>query len=160
MIFQVNDVKKKVSSAIGMKRGVETSELLKYRAEHCVPKRIEQMHQAIINRDFVTFAELTMKDSNQMHAICLDTYPPCPYLNDVSHTIINLIHEYNNAVNETKVAYTNDAGPNTVLYLLEENVSEVLGILDYYLPPGSNHIDYKKGQPPSTIAPSKVFFFF
>lgn len=61
------------------------------------------MQQAIIEKDFKTFAELTMKDSNQMHAVCLDTYPPFAYMNDISHSIVNLIHSYNDAVNNVKV---------------------------------------------------------
>ena len=34
-------------------------------------------------RDFETFGQLTMADSNQFHATCLDTYPPIFYLNDI-----------------------------------------------------------------------------
>ncbi|KAK0180624.1 hypothetical protein PV327_002987 [Microctonus hyperodae] len=156
IILVVNDLKKKVSSAVGMQRGVQTSELLRYRAEHCVPKRIEEMHQAIIHKNFEKFAELTIKDSNQMHAVCLDTYPPCSYLTDVSHAISDLIHAYNNAVHSTKVAYTNDAGPNTVLYLLEKDVPEIVGVLDHFFPPGHDqNIDYIRGDLPSKIIPSK-----
>lgn len=98
----MNDEQKKVSSAIGMKRSVETSELLQRRIA-CIPEKANKMQQAIIEKDFKTFAELTMKDSNQMHAVCLDTYPPCTYMNDISHSIADLIHLYNDAVNDTKV---------------------------------------------------------
>lgn len=86
-----------------MKRSVETSELLQYRMTHVVPERINKMQRAIVEKDFKTFAELTMKDSNQMHAVCLDTYPPCTYMNDISHSIINLIHSYNDAMDDIKV---------------------------------------------------------
>jgi diphosphomevalonate decarboxylase len=44
-----------------------------------------------------------MKDSNQFHAVCLDTYPPAVYLNDTSHAIIRLMHQYNDACGKTKV---------------------------------------------------------
>lgn len=44
-----------------------------------------------------------MQDSNQFHAICLDTYPPCVYLNQVSHEIISFVHDYNEAVGHIKV---------------------------------------------------------
>lgn len=99
----MNDEKKNVSSAIGMKRSMETSEFLQYRIRQTVPERTNKIHQAIVEKDFKTFAELTMKDSNQMHAVCLDTYPPCIYMNDTSNSIINLIHSYNDAVNDVKV---------------------------------------------------------
>jgi hypothetical protein len=60
--------------------------------------------QAIINKDFDTFADITMKDSNQFHAVCLDTFPPNVYMNDTSHTIVNLIHAYNTASGKNKVS--------------------------------------------------------
>ena len=44
--------------------------------------------QAINKRDFSTFAELTMRDSNSFHAVCLDTFPPCVYMNQASPSII------------------------------------------------------------------------
>lgn len=47
-----------------------------------------------------------MRDSNQFHAICLDTYPPCVYLNQVSQEIISFVHEYNEAAGQIKVCYS------------------------------------------------------
>lgn len=44
-----------------------------------------------------------MRDSNQFHAICLDTYPPCVYLNQISHEIISFVHDYNEAAKQIKV---------------------------------------------------------
>ncbi|RWR90965.1 hypothetical protein CKAN_02009800 [Cinnamomum micranthum f. kanehirae] len=49
-----------------------------------VPQRILQMEEAIRNRDFQSFARLTCADSNQLHAVCLDTSPPIFYMNDTS----------------------------------------------------------------------------
>ena len=80
--------------------------LCQHRAECVVPGRMEQMIRAVRKRDFATFAELTMKDSNQFHATCLDTYPPVFYLNDVSRRIINLVHRYNRHCGETRVSVT------------------------------------------------------
>ena len=60
--------------------------------------------QAIISKDFDTFADITMKDSNQFHAVCLDTFPPNVYMNDTSHAIVNLIHAYNSASGKMKVS--------------------------------------------------------
>lgn len=105
LVLVVNESKKKHSSTSAMQRSVETSQLLKYRAEHLVAPRTEAMIEAIKNRDFQTFAELTMKDSNQFHAVCLDTYPPCTYMNDVSHAIVDLVHAYNESHGCNKVFY-------------------------------------------------------
>ena len=51
-----------------------------------------------------------MQDSNQFHAVCLDTYPPIFYLNETSRAIIRLVTNYNAAVGEVRAAYTFDAG--------------------------------------------------
>lgn len=151
LILVINDQKKTISSVVGMKRTVDTSELLHYRAKYVVPERVEKIQTAIMNKDFSTFAEFTMKDSNQLHAVCLDSYPPIIYMNDISFAIINLIHSYNTAVNDIKVAYTYDAGQNAILYLLEKDMPQLVAILDHYFPPDNNSLDsYKKGIPIET----------
>jgi diphosphomevalonate decarboxylase len=148
LILVVNDSKKKVGSTSGMARSVLTSELIKYRVEKCVPQRVHCITQAIKDRDFSKFAEITMKDSNQFHAICLDTYPPCVYMNDVSHAIVNFVHEFNRNEGETKVAYTFDAGPNACLYLPEKYVKRVLAFFNYVLPnDNQNSVEYLRGTP-------------
>lgn len=128
-ILVTNDAKKAVSSTAGMQTTVQTSRLFQHRIQHDVPKRMEAMQQAIINRDFQSFGRLTMEDSNSFHAVCLDTYPPIFYLNDTSKQIIQLVHAYNEAAGHIRVAYTFDAGPNAVLYLLEKEVESFLSHL-------------------------------
>ena len=148
LILVVNDGRKKTSSTKGMQRAVETSELIKYRAKHCVPQRINAITDAIKQRDFETFAKITMQDSNQFHAIALDTYPPCVYMNDVSHAIVTFVHAYNAAVGHTRVAYTFDAGPNACLYVLKEHVPSVLQALKNSFPTdASTNVEYYKGIP-------------
>lgn len=53
--------------------------------QEVVPKRIVEMEEAIKNRDFPSFSRLACADSNQFHAICLDTLPLIFYMNDTSH---------------------------------------------------------------------------
>ncbi|KAL9265925.1 Diphosphomevalonate decarboxylase MVD2, peroxisomal-like protein [Drosera capensis] len=55
-----------------------------------VPKRILQMEEAIKTRDFPTFAHLSCADSNQFHAVWLDTSP-------TSHRIISIVEKWNRA---------------------------------------------------------------
>ena len=47
-----------------------------------------------------------IQDSNQFHAVCLDTYPPVFYLNNVSKMIIQLVTKYNELHKEIKVVTT------------------------------------------------------
>lgn len=131
-ILVVSAAKKGVSSTSGMQATVATSELFSHRANVVVPKRMKAMRSAIQNRDFELFAKLTMADSNQFHAVCLDTLPPIFYLNDVSHASIRVVEEMNRVSGKTVAAYTFDAGPNCVIYYEEENELLVLGVLKLY----------------------------
>nr|CAD7265488.1 unnamed protein product [Timema shepardi] len=115
----------------------------------CDPTGLDSIAQqiAIKERNFEMFAELTMKDSNQFHAMCLDTYPPAMYMNDMSHSIVHLIHLLNSEKGRTKVAYTFDAGSNACLYLLESDVSAVLSAINHVFPPANDSVEYLKGLP-------------
>ncbi|THH16202.1 hypothetical protein EW146_g4404 [Bondarzewia mesenterica] len=76
LICIVSDDKKGTSSTSGMQRTVETSPLLQHRIKHVVPERMKAISKAILDKDFDTFARITMQDSNQFHAVALDTDPP------------------------------------------------------------------------------------
>lgn len=80
------------------------SPTLQFRAESIVPERMKEMTRCIQEHDFQGFAQLTMKDSNQFHATCLDTFPPISYLNDTSRRIIQLVHRFNAHHGQTKVS--------------------------------------------------------
>ena len=138
LICVVNDAKKGTSSTSGMQRTVETSALLQHRIKHVVPERMEAISQAIKAKDFDSFARITMQDSNQFHAVALDTDPPIFYMNDVSKSIISLIVEYNRVSIEKggklKAAYTYDAGPNAVIYAPKENLKEIISLIVNYFP--------------------------
>jgi len=119
LIMVVSDAKKDTSSTSGMVNSVRTSELLLFRAQSVVPSRVAGLENAFLAKDFKKFGELTMKDSNQFHATCLDTFPPIFYMNDISRQIIRLVHAYNAHYGDTRAAFTFDAGPNAVIYTLE-----------------------------------------
>ena len=68
-------------------------------------------------------------------ALGADTYPPIAYLNDVSHDVIRVVHEYNEQKGEVVAAYTFDAGPNAVIYTTEAQVPELLATLMALFPP-------------------------
>ena len=134
IILVVSDAKKETSSTAGMSNSVATSELLAHRAKEVVPKRMKIIEDAIKAKDFQAFGKVTMMDSNQFHSTCLDTYPPIFYMNDVSRSVIQMIHKYNDWAGEIRAAYTFDAGPNAVLYTLDKYVVELLALVLKYYP--------------------------
>lgn len=138
LILVVSDQTKHTTSTVGMQTSVETSDLLHQRLQG-VPKRIERIKKAILRKDFHSFAEITMKDSNQLHAVCLDTYPPISYLTDTSHHIMQLVHAINQDNSSNMVAYSFDAGPNSFLFMQEKDVPTVLDILHYFYPNSDPH---------------------
>ncbi|CAH0517482.1 unnamed protein product [Peronospora belbahrii] len=140
IICVVNDVQKDTSSTTGMQTTKATSELLTYRAKHLVANRMKLMTKAILDRNFEVFGTLTMQDSNQFHAMCLDTTPPIFYLNDVSREIIRLVHHYNKQVGCLRAAYTFDAGPNAVIFVEEQHVQQLVSLVHHCFPPSSKMI--------------------
>lgn len=129
LVLVVSDNSKITTSSEGMKLSVETSELILKRAQDIVPQRVTRMLTAIKERNFHDFAEITMKDSNQFHAICQDTYPPIRYMNDTSWSVVGLVHHFNRFYGRNMAAYTFDAGPNACLFVLEYVVPELLSLI-------------------------------
>lgn len=142
VILVVSDKEKETSSTKGMENSVSTSKLLGYRAQHVVPTRMKEIEYAIQEKDFESFGKLTMMDSNQFHATCLDTFPPIFYMNDVSKSVVAMVHAYNEWAGEFRAAYTFDAGPNAVLYTLEKYQVELLALaLKYYPEIGEGYVN-------------------
>ncbi|XP_073119119.1 diphosphomevalonate decarboxylase 1 isoform X1 [Henckelia pumila] len=136
IIAVVSSRQKETSSTSGMRDTVETSALVEHRAKVVVPKRIIKMEEAIKNRDFPAFAALTCADSNQFHAVALDTCPPIFYMNDTSHRIISCVEKWNRFEGTPQVAYTFDAGPNAVLISHDRKTAALLlQRLLFYFPP-------------------------
>ncbi|KAL1193706.1 Diphosphomevalonate decarboxylase MVD1, peroxisomal [Cardamine amara subsp. amara] len=135
IVAVVSSREKEMSSTSGMCESVETSLLLQHRVKEVVPLRVLQMEEAIKNQDFTSFTKLTCADSNQFHAVCMDTSPPIFYMNDTSHRIISLVEKWNRSVGTPEIAYTFDAGPNAVLIAKNRKVAvELLQGLLYCFP--------------------------
>ncbi|KAM9607227.1 diphosphomevalonate decarboxylase [Trichechus inunguis] len=147
LILVVSTEKKLMGSTVGMQTSVKTSALLQFRVTSVVPARMAEMIRCIRERDFPGFGQLTMKDSNQFHATCLDTFPPISYLNDTSRHIMHLVHRFNTHYGQTKVAYTFDAGPNAVVFTLDNTVAEFVAAVRHCFPPESNGDKFLKGLP-------------
>lgn len=127
LILVASAAKKAVGSTSGMQQTVATSGLFKQRVAEIVPANMDTMEKAIRDRDFAAFAEVTMRDSNSFHACCADTYPPIFYMNDVSRAAVRAVEKINEAAGKTVAAYTFDAGPNCVVYYLEQDEAAVVG---------------------------------
>lgn len=139
VIAVVSSRQKETSSTSGMRETVETSMLIKHRAKEVVPKRIVEMEEAIKNRDFPSFAHLACADSNQFHAVCMDTSPPIFYMNDTSHRIIGCVEKWNRSEESPQVAYTFDAGPNAVMIARNRKVAALLlQRLLFHFPPNAD----------------------
>ena len=115
----VNQKEKDVSSSIGMKITKETSELFKYRINHVVKNNIEKLKKSLEEKDFNNLAEVIIKDSNNFHACCRDSYPTINYLNEESDFIMKCVYTLNKINEKNICAYTFDAGSNA--FLIYEN---------------------------------------
>ncbi|KAH3745010.1 diphosphomevalonate decarboxylase [Pelomyxa schiedti] len=131
VIVVVNDKEKEVGSTSGMQLSVKTSALLKARIA-TISAKIQEMKECIASHNFETFAQITMQESNQLHAICMDTFPPLFYLNDISKRIIHLVTKMNEWAHHNIAAYTFDAGPNAVIFTLEADLPILTGALVHY----------------------------
>ncbi len=121
VIGLVGKEKKKVSSRKGMMR-VSSSPLTECRlkfVEETLPKVID----AVKRRDEQEFYYWTMRHSNSMHAVILDSWPSTFYLNDVSLALMERVQESGIA------GYTFDAGPNPHVFTTEKHLDEVKEIM-------------------------------
>ncbi|KAI1703865.1 diphosphomevalonate decarboxylase [Ditylenchus destructor] len=121
VIIVLNEFEKQTGSSVGMRNTARTSLLMPIRIKDVVPKRVKELISAIKTKNFETLAQITMAESNQLHAVCLDTTPPLIYMNADSHHLIAFVNSFNEAFG-VKVAYTFDAGPNCCLILEEETL--------------------------------------
>jgi diphosphomevalonate decarboxylase len=119
-----------------------------------VPMRLREMEAAYLARDFAAFGKLTMQDSNQFHATCLDTFPPIFYLNDVSKQIVHVVHRYNDSAGRVQAAYTFDAGPNAVVFVERAHVQELLSLLLHCFPPADRSASGVKTTLPLRVHPA------
>ena len=124
----VNQKEKDISSSEGMKITKETSELFKYRIENIVNYHLEKLKKSLKEKDFNSFVEIVIKDSNNFHACCRDSYPSINYLNEESDFIMKCVFSLNKIYGKNICAYTFDAGSNA--FLIYENKNK--NIIDNY----------------------------
>jgi diphosphomevalonate decarboxylase len=124
---KVDSAEKKVKSRAGMKKTVETNPLFKQWVEYEEREVLPAVIDSVERRDFERFAQLVMHCSHGLHAMMRYTYPSIEYLNDTSRKIMSSVEEINEK--EVKAAYTFDAGPNAVVFTLQQHEAEVVSAL-------------------------------
>lgn len=124
----VNQKEKDISSSLGMKITKETSELFKYRINHIVNEHLIKLKKSLEKKDFHSLAEIIIKDSNNFHACCRDSYPTINYLNSESEYIIKAVILLNKIFEKNICAYTFDAGSNA--FIIYERINQK--IIDEY----------------------------
>ncbi|MGC8496340.1 MAG: diphosphomevalonate decarboxylase [Candidatus Micrarchaeia archaeon] len=149
----VDEARKKVSSSQGHSATVKTSVFYKSRPEYA-EKNARSVVDAVRGRDFAALAEVVMRDSNNMHASMLDTWPPIRYLNDKSWSIIEAVHDLNMRNGESIAAYTFDAGPNAHIITTTKHVNEVKKMLLGVLGEGSRILEAQVGSGPRLLPES------
>jgi diphosphomevalonate decarboxylase len=120
---------KKISSSIGHDATVKTSTLYNARLKSA-EEEFRIVHNAVLKKDFNSLGKAIMRESNNMHATMLDTYPPIIYLNDTSRSIIYAVHELNEKHKKCVAAYTFDAGPNAHIITTNKYKQDVLNMLN------------------------------
>ncbi len=87
------------------------------------PTRLAVCRQAILDRDFNTFAKIVERDSNLMHAVMMTSIPPLFYWEPASLELMKTIPAWR--AEGLQVCYTLDAGPNVHVLCLSKDVPEV-----------------------------------
>lgn len=94
------------------------------------PRRLDICRQAILDRDFKTFAAVVEQDSNLMHAVMTTSTPPLFYWEPASLELMKTIPVWR--AKGLPVCYTLDAGPNVHVLCLSADVPEVKKRLEQF----------------------------
>jgi diphosphomevalonate decarboxylase len=108
VIAVVSREHKQVGSSAGH-RSAATSDLQAARVAGA-GERFAVCKQAILDRDFTTFADVVERDSNLMHAIMMTSRPPLFYWLPPTLTVMDSVRRWR--AEGLQVCYTLDAGPN------------------------------------------------
>ena len=99
-----------------------TSPLQKARLED-TPRRLDICRNAILKKDFETFANIIELDSDIMHSVMMTSTPPLMYWQAATVGIFHAVREWRSK--GLPVAYTVDAGANVHVICLGEYAKEV-----------------------------------
>ncbi|MEO1162812.1 MAG: diphosphomevalonate decarboxylase [Chloroflexota bacterium] len=121
LIAIVSDQHKRTTSSSGHTTA-QTSDLQDARVDGA-QARLDTVRQAILDRDFPTFADVVEEDSNLMHAVMMTSKPPLFYWKPTTLTIMEEIRAWRSE--GLNVCYTLDAGPNVHCICVREDAPAV-----------------------------------
>ncbi|HSM71112.1 MAG TPA: diphosphomevalonate decarboxylase, partial [Anaerolineales bacterium] len=111
-----------------------TSPLQKARVADA-PRRLELCRDAILNRDFESFASIVELDSDMMHSVMMTSDPALHYWKPATLGVMSAVREWR--AEGLLVCYTVDAGPNVHVICpqaesktVEEKLRELEGVTD------------------------------
>ncbi len=87
------------------------------------PRRIEICRNAILKKDFETFANIIEHDSDMMHSVMMTSNPPLMYWQSATVEIFHQVREWR--ASGLPVGYTVDAGANVHVICLGDYAKEV-----------------------------------
>ena len=97
------------------------------------PRRLEICRNAILNKDFVSFASIVELDSDVMHAVMMTSTPALHYWKPTSLAVMDCVRQWR--MEGLPVCYTVDAGPNvhvlcseTEAQIVEKRLREIKGV--------------------------------
>lgn len=126
IILVLNSNKKSISSRVAMKETIKTSKLYPAFVESS-KEDIENIKNAIRNKDFSTMGQIAENNAMKMHATMLGANPPIMYFEELSIRAINKVKELRE--NGFDVYYTMDAGPNVKILCRESDSEKLLELL-------------------------------
>lgn len=104
------------------------------------PRRLEICRNAILNRDFNSFASIVELDSDMMHAVMMTSTPALHYWKPASLAVMDAVRQWR--MEGIPVCYTVDAGPNvhvicpgTEAHIVDMKLREINGVTDVLVAP-------------------------
>ena len=88
------------------------------------PRRLALCREAVLSRDFETFAQVVEQDNHLMHAVMMTSEPPLFYWVPATLKVILAVQRWREE-DGLSVCSTIDAGPNVHVICPEEQVGEV-----------------------------------
>src|SRR3990172_5561652 len=87
------------------------------------PRRLKICRNAILKKDFESFANIIEHDSDMMHAVMMTSNPPLMYWQAATVDVFHAVREWR--ASGFPVAYTVDAGANVHVICMREQAKEV-----------------------------------